>query len=129
MTQSPARPVAARIPRVGIYQSDAQGRCVYVNAALCELFEMSEKDVMGLGWLDRIHPEDRAQVEAARKHAVTPIPVFHMEYRLLINARTLWVVAFSTALMEGSIFKGRIGTITDITEAKKHFPEDDRGSG
>ena len=30
--------------------------------------------------------------------------------------------------MEGSSFKGRIGTITDITEAKKHFPEDS-GSG
>jgi PAS domain S-box-containing protein len=129
LTGSPAQPVAAKIPRVGIYQSDAQGRCVYVNAALCELFGMSEKDVMGLGWLGRVHPEDRAQVEAARHHAVTPIPVFHLEYRLLINGRTVWVAAFSTALMEGSIFKGRIGTITDITEAKKHFPEDESGGG
>jgi PAS domain S-box-containing protein len=114
---------------VGIYQSDAQGRCVYVNAALCELFGMSEKDLIGLGWLDRVHPEDRAQVQAARQYAASAIPVFHMEYRLLIDGRTLWVVAFSTALMEGSIFKGRIGTITDITEAKKHFPEDDRRTG
>ena len=114
---------------MGIYQSDAQGRCVYVNAALCELFGMTEKDAMGVGWLDRVHPEDRARVEAARKHAVTPIPVFHLEYRLLLNGRTIWVASFSTALMEGGIFKGRIGTVTDITEAKKHSPEEDSGSG
>lgn len=114
---------------MGIYQSDAQGRCVYVNAAFCELFGMSEKDVMGLGWLARVHPEDRAQVEAARHHAATPIPVFHMEYRLLIEGRTIWVAVFSTALIEGSTFKGRIGTITDITEAKKHAPGEDRESG
>jgi PAS domain S-box-containing protein len=129
LTQSPAQPVAARIPRVGIYQSDGQGHCVYVNAALCELFSMSEKELMGVGWLERVHPEDRAQVEAARKYAVTPVPVFHMEYRLLLNGKTIWVAAFSTALMEGGTFKGRIGTITDITEAKKHFPEEDSGSG
>jgi PAS domain S-box-containing protein len=129
VAQPPAQPIPAKIARVGIYQSDAQGRCVYVNAALCELFGMSEKDVMGLGWLDRVHPEDRAQVEAARKHAVSSIPVFHMEYRLLLSGKTVWVAAFSTALMEGGTFKGRIGTITDITEAKKNFPEDDSGSG
>jgi PAS domain S-box-containing protein len=129
VTQSPAQPIAAKIARVGIYQSDAQGRCVYVNAALCELFGMSEKDALGLGWLDRVHPEDRAHVEAARKHAVTPVPVFHIEYRLLLNGRIIWVASFSTALMEGATFKGRIGTITDITEAKKHFPDEDSGSG
>jgi PAS domain S-box-containing protein len=124
VTQSPpAQPIPAKVARVGIYQSDAQGRCVYVNAALCELFGMSEKEVMGVGWLDRVHPEDRAEVEAARKHAVSSVPVFHVEYRLLLNGRTLWVAAFSTALMEGGTFKGRIGTITDITEAKRQFPD------
>lgn len=128
MAQSPTQPLPAKIARVGIYQSDAQGRCTYVNAALCELFGMSEKELVGVGWLDRVHPEDRAQVEAARQHAVSSIPVFHMEYRLLLSGKTVWVAAFSTALMEGGTFKGRIGTITDITEAKKHFPEEDSGS-
>jgi len=27
--------------------------------------------------------------------------------------------------MDGATFKGRIGTLTDITDAKQHFPEDD----
>ena len=31
--------------------------------------------------------------------------------------------------MEGSTFKGRVGTITDITDAKQHYPDEDSGSG
>ncbi|HEX6691300.1 MAG TPA: PAS domain-containing protein [Burkholderiales bacterium] len=108
--------------RVAIYQSDSNGRCVYVNSVLCELFEISEKDALGLGWLDRVHPDDRARVEAARPHAMSSIPVFHLDYRLRTSKGTIWVAAFSTALMDGGTFKGRIGIITDITDAKKHYP-------
>jgi PAS domain S-box-containing protein len=115
---------AAKTARVGIYQSDAEGRCIYVNSVLCELFEVSEKEALGLGWLDRVHPDDRPRVEAARPHAASPIPVFHLDYRLQTSRGTIWVAAFSTALMEGGKFKGRIGIITDITEAKNHAPRE-----
>jgi len=108
--------------RVAIYQSDATGQCVYVNAALCELFEVTEQEALGLGWFNRVHPEDRERVAAGRRHAASAIPVFYLDYRIQLATRTIWVAAFSTALMEGSTFKGRIGTITDITDAKKHFP-------
>ena len=108
--------------RVAIYQSDAEGKCIYVNSVLCDLFEISEKDALGLGWLDRVHPDDRARVEAARPHARSPIPIFNLDYRLLTSRGTIWVAAFSTALMEGGTFRGRIGIITDITDAKKHDP-------
>ena len=116
----------AKVGRVAIYQSDAEGRCIFVNAALCELFGLTEREALGVGWLDRVHPEDQARVQAARRHAASAIPVFYIDYRIQVGGKTLWIAAFSTALMEGSSFKGRIGTITDITEAKKHFPEDAR---
>lgn len=116
------------VGRVAIYQSDAQGQCVYVNTALCELFGITAQEAMGLGWMDRVHPDDRQRVLAARKTAASPVPVFYLDYRIVIGGKTLWVAAFSTALMEGGTFKGRIGTITDITEAKMQLPEDS-GSG
>jgi len=118
-----------KLGRVAIYQSDAQGRCVYVNAALCELFGLTEKEALGVGWLDRVHPEDRDRVSAARQYAASTIPVFHIEYRIHQDDKTRWLAAFSTALMEGPKFLGRIGTITDITDAKEHFPEEDSRSG
>lgn len=116
------------VGRVAIYQSDAQGQCVYVNTALCELFGITAQEAMGLGWMDRVHPDDRQRVLTARKTAASPVPVFYLDYRIVVGGKTLWIAAFSTALMEGGTFKGRIGTITDITEAKMHLPEDS-GSG
>jgi PAS domain S-box-containing protein len=101
--------------RVGIYRTDGQGRCVYVNQSFCELFELSADEAMDLGWLRRIHPSDRARVAKAREKAVSPLPSFYLEYRLqLTGGRTLWVSAFSTALMEGGQFKGRSGMVTPI---------------
>jgi PAS domain S-box-containing protein len=91
--------------RVAIYQSDELGRCVYVNAALCEMFELTRKEALGEGWMSKVHPDDHRRVAAARKHAISPIPVFHLDYRLrLAAARTIWVAAFSTALMSGTVF-------------------------
>jgi len=121
------RPAPSTLDRVGIYQSDEQGRCVYVNAALCRMFEMTEKEALGTGWTDRVHPDDRERVAEGRRHATSPRPFFHLDYRLnLPSGRTIWVAAFSTALIEDGKFKGRIGTLTDITEAKKHEAEADR---
>ena len=119
MPQSADKPA-----RVAIYQSDAEGRCTYVNSVLCDLFEISEKEALGTGWIDRVHPSDQARVHAARPHAISPVPVFHLDYRLRTSKGTIWVAAFSTALVENGVFKGRIGIITDITEAKKHEATD-----
>ena len=55
--------------------------------------------------------------------------MFHIEYRIQVDGKTRWVAAFSTALMDGGKFMGRIGTITDITDAKKHYPDEDSASG
>jgi len=107
--------------RVAIYQSDQKGRCIYVNSVLCQLFEISEEQALNNGWLDKVHPQDRPRLMAARTHAMSGVPVFHVDYRLRLAERTIWVAAFSTALMEGALFKGRIGTVTDVTEAKRHF--------
>ena len=35
---------SGKLGRVAIYQTDAQGRCVYVNTALCDLFGLTEKE-------------------------------------------------------------------------------------
>jgi PAS domain-containing protein len=33
--------------RFGIYRTDAQGRCVYVNRSFCDLFELSADEAIG----------------------------------------------------------------------------------
>lgn len=99
----------------GIYRTDEHGRCVYVSQSLCELFELSADEAMEVGWLRRVHPSDRARVTAAREKAISSLPSFYLAYRLqLSGGRTIWVSAFSTAIMEDGQFKGRSGLVTVI---------------
>jgi PAS domain S-box-containing protein len=116
--EDPPYPLKTASERVAIYQSDDHGRCMYVNSVLCELFEISEQRALGIGWLDKVHPGDRERVQSARQHAISVIPIFQLDYRLQLSKGTIWVAAFSTALMDGPAFRGRIGTVIDITESK-----------
>lgn len=43
----------SRMP-VCIYECDAEGNCTFANPALCELYNLSEAEMMGSGWLSRI---------------------------------------------------------------------------
>lgn len=55
------RAVLDRDP-VPVYECDPEGRCTYANIALCELFGLSEKDMLGFGWLESLHPDERIRV-------------------------------------------------------------------
>ncbi len=105
--------------RVGIYRTDALGRCTFVSKPLCELFEISEEEALNLGWLHRIHPQDRRRVMNSREKAISPIPAFYLEYRIQLSTRTIWVSAFSTAIMDGQEFKGRSGIVREIIRGSK----------
>ena len=44
---------------VAMYECDKEGRFILANTALCELFGLSEQEILGNGWLSAIAPEDR----------------------------------------------------------------------
>ncbi len=46
---------------IGIFRTDREGRCVYLNQRLCEITGLSAENALGFGWLSSIHPEDREQ--------------------------------------------------------------------
>jgi PAS domain S-box-containing protein len=103
--------------QTGMYRTDAGGRCVWVNSKLCELFELERDEILELGWTRRIHPSDAARVEQLRSHAIGPLSTFEIEYRIEVPvAGTRRVSAFSTALVTGGEFAGRIGIVRDVTD-------------
>lgn len=102
--------------QLGMYRTDAGGRCVWVNSRLCEIFELESEEILALGWTRRIHPDDLARVQQSRANAIGPVSTFQIDYRIeLPVAGTRWISAFSTALMNGAEFAGRIGIVRDIT--------------
>ncbi|MEM9162998.1 MAG: PAS domain S-box protein, partial [Cyanobacteria bacterium P01_F01_bin.4] len=106
---------------VGIFQTDADGHCLYVNHRWCQIAGMPSDSARGTGWVQGIHPADRETVAAEWYRAAQARQPFHLEYRFQTGAgRVTWVVgrAIAETDAEGQI-SGYIGTITDITEHKQ----------
>ena len=51
--------VLTRLAPVGIFRTDAQGNCTYVNQRWCDIAGISPEQAYGEGWAQAIHPDDR----------------------------------------------------------------------
>ena len=65
-----------------IWRSDAKGVCDYVNQAWLDYTGRPTTDETGNGWLDRVHPDDRARWSDAYDSALRARQPFEIEYRL-----------------------------------------------
>ena len=107
-----------RLP-VGVFETDREGRCLFVNARLCEYLGMPPEAALRDGWAAGVHPDDRDRVTDAWKTAVGSDQEFHLEFRLKRpDGTTIWVAGAAAALRDrdGAI-TGYVGTVSDITEA------------
>lgn len=112
----------ARISPVGIFHTDATGRCLYVNHRWTEIAALSPALALNEGWLHAIHPEDRERVTAEWERSVRTQLPFHMEYRFggVAGRPVTWVLGQSTAELDQTRkLIGFVGTITDITLIKQ----------
>src|SRR4051812_17446479 len=69
-------------PVVGVFRTELGLGAVFVDEPLRGLLGLSHEQALGQGWLDAIHPDDRAAVSAALEHAATDDAV-QMECRVL----------------------------------------------
>lgn len=106
---------------VGIFQTEPNGDCVYVNERWCEIAELSPTQAMGRGWMEAIHPEDRPNIITAWLQYAAEGKTFAHEFRYRTpNGKISWVYGHSSAMADAEGNRiGYIGTITDITQRKK----------
>jgi PAS domain S-box-containing protein len=109
---------------VGIFHTDAAGSCLQVNERWQAISGRSERDSLGGGLIDAVHPLDRERVRRAFTRALAERRVFRSEYRLERSDGTVsWVIGQATPQWEGpGRFVGYIGTVTDISD-RKHAEE------
>jgi diguanylate cyclase (GGDEF)-like protein/PAS domain S-box-containing protein len=84
-------------------------------------YEESEISATPQEWLTRVHPEDRARVEAAlAAHIADGSRHFESEHRILHRNETFrWVLCRGAAVRTGDGTATRLaGSLTDITETK-----------
>ncbi len=109
---------------VGIFHTNAEGHCLYVNDRWSQITGLSAAEARGSGWLQTLHPEDRDRVFQAWYQAAQANQPFHQEYRFQRADQTVaWVFGQAAAEYDrNGQLQGYIGTITDISDIsdRKH---------
>ncbi|CUW41365.1 Putative signal transduction histidine kinase [Magnetospirillum sp. XM-1] len=105
---------------VGVFQSDADGTCLYVNERWLDLAGRTREQMLGGKWCDVVHPDDRDAVGELWRHHMRGEGEFLAEMRLVRGDGSIrWVRGHAAALSdEAGPAGGLVGTIEDITAAK-----------
>ncbi|OQW66378.1 MAG: hypothetical protein BVN29_07945 [Nitrospira sp. ST-bin5] len=106
---------------VGIFETDADGACLYTNAAWQAIAGVTLADTLGDGWSRAISEEDRRHVFAAWNHAANAGEDFSLEFRLQRSDGMIrWVHARSRPLKNhAGVVTGHVDTTEDITARKQ----------
>jgi PAS domain S-box-containing protein len=112
--------ILAEVSPVGIFETDADGKCLYVNNRWCQFAGMTAGEAAGDGWVRYLHPEDRDRVFAEWSNAAQTGVPFKSEYRVLQpGGKQLWVFGQAEAIRGANDeIIGYVGAIADITELK-----------
>ncbi|MDF2763027.1 MAG: hybrid sensor histidine kinase/response regulator [Rhodospirillales bacterium] len=105
---------------VGIFESDTVGRVIYSNAGLMDLTGYTEEQLSGYGWRIMIAPEGADKVFLGWQRAVQEHQPYFEEVQIRTpDGKHKWVLV-QAAPMFGSdgVFRGHVGTVTDITHQK-----------
>ncbi|MCB0394670.1 MAG: CHASE domain-containing protein, partial [Bdellovibrionales bacterium] len=102
---------------IAIFQTNKEGRCIFVNQKWLKLTSLRYEEALGDGWIKGIHPEDRQAVSNEWKNSVELERDFQMEYRYGNDLKYSWVNVLATRV-EGDNGKafGHIGIGIDISE-------------
>lgn len=109
------RLLAAFAP-IGIYRSEADGRCIYTNARWQELSGLSTEETLGEGWSRALHPEDRERVLAAWRDAASQAQAFATDFRLLRADGEIRHLRTRACRLSATHGGGFVGIVDDITE-------------
>jgi PAS domain S-box-containing protein len=106
---------------VGIFQTDHQGNCSYINPRYSELTGMSMLEALGKGWIQALHPDDQENILTEWNNAIQQGRTFSMEFRYCkTHGESIWVSGQAVALSNeaGEIIR-YFGTVMDITARKQ----------
>ncbi len=110
------RVLAEQAP-VGIFQIDASGRTLLVNARFASFAGMDAARIVGGPWFVALHPEDRERIADAWNAALSTGAPFEAELRFVAGDDVHWLKVNAVSLSDDSGHAtGMIGTAVDITQ-------------
>jgi PAS domain S-box-containing protein len=106
---------------IGIFQTDAAGRCLYTNARWQSLTGLSQEESLGDGWSRGIHSDDRSRVFEEWTACAREGRDFDAELRYQTPAGAVSVVHVRSGVVHDSsgAITEHIGSVLDITHRKQ----------
>ncbi|MBP2315321.1 PAS domain-containing protein [Azospirillum soli] len=106
---------------VGLFRTDGQGQCSYVNDRCTRFARLADEQSDGLLFLRAAHPEDRARVAILWHDAVLRGESFQAELRTTAaDGEVCWVaVEAQPQYNDQGMLVGFLGSIADITALKR----------
>ncbi|WP_028975403.1 PAS domain S-box protein [Spirochaeta cellobiosiphila] len=102
---------------VGIFLTDPDGQCNYVNKRYQEISGLTEEEAMGDGWSSIIHPDDAQRVYEGWAESVKKKESYTGRHRIIYkDGQQRWVAANGAAFYSGDVIIGHVGVLQDITE-------------
>jgi PAS domain S-box-containing protein len=101
---------------LGVFATDSQGQCEYVNAAYKKITDRSEESLLGNSWVSAIHPDDRERVFAEWKDSIRKNLPYSSIHRFITPNGTANVCRVNaSAISHADKIVGYVGTAEDIT--------------
>ncbi|MCU1668647.1 MAG: multi-sensor signal transduction histidine kinase [Blastococcus sp.] len=98
-----------------IWVADSVGRRVFVNRGWTQFTGRSTNDELGVGWTDRVHPEDRDRYAETVNAATAERRGWEVEFRLRrTDGAYHWLLERAVPIGAGEAFAGYVGSCTDI---------------
>lgn len=107
----------------GIFQTDTEGACNYVNKRWSEYAGLSYEEAMGgYGWADTVHPDDKDRILVEwQKYMLSDDNEIETEFRFLHkNKKVTWVSVKTVGIYDAqNKLYGYIGMALDTTDRKE----------
>lgn len=111
----------ARNAPVGIFVTDRDGHCTYVNEHWTRITGQSHDDAVGFGWTRVVHPGDRERLLMEWRSTSQRGDKFTSEYRVVTSdGHNVWVLVGAVPVHDAAgVGSGYIGTVMDISGRKR----------
>lgn len=91
----------------GIWESDEKGKCTYVNRTYQRIVGLSPDDLLGWGWINIVHTDDRAKLAQDWEQTLKQEREWHAEFRVVRPSDETTIPVISV----GHPLKGRDGKL------------------
>jgi PAS domain S-box-containing protein len=106
---------------IGIFLTDSQGMCTYVNRALETISGLPADGAYGDGWMRLLAPDAREQVRPLVERAAEHMVSFQHEFPIVTTEGDRRWIAVRTAVLrlEDGTITGQVGTVQDVSERRQ----------